>query len=195
MPGGPDVLFVGRLIPEKGGSTLLRAMAEAPLKASNTSCWIVGDGPELDNLKQMSSQLGLGSRVKFKAWMKEEEIYGAMKSAKVVVLPSRREGFGMVVLEAMACGTPVVVTLGENSAAPDLVQSGKTGLVVPNDPRPLSHAIASIVSSPQLRTTMGSNAQEFARGYDWELIANQAETVYLKAIESGSREKRYVPNK
>jgi glycosyltransferase involved in cell wall biosynthesis len=109
LPRGPDVLFVGRLIADKRVPVLLRALAEGPL--AQATCWIIGDGPEAGMLRQMAEGLGIGSRVTFQSWMPEEQVYGAMKSAGAVALPSEREGFGMVVLEAMACGTPVVVCL------------------------------------------------------------------------------------
>ena len=182
---GPDVLFVGRLIREKRVDALLEALSTEPLKSLGATCWIIGDGPEAGSLKQLAHQCGLDSRVRFDSWIPEEQVYGAMKSARTLALLSEREGFGMVALEAMACGTPVVVSTGPNSAAPDLVQSGETGYVVPCEAEALSHAIASIVSSPERRCQMGARGRDTAKHYGWDLVTAQAETVYGKAAGNG----------
>jgi glycosyltransferase involved in cell wall biosynthesis len=181
VPDGPDVLFVGRLIPEKRVAALLEALSTEPLRGLGATCRVIGDGPEAERLKGLANERGLASRVRFDAWVPEEEVYGAMKSAKVVTLLSEREGFGMVVLEAMACGTPTVVSTGTNSAAPDLVQSGETGYVVPCEPQALSQAIASIIGSPERRSQMGGRGKGMAKLYGWDHVTKQAEAVYEAA--------------
>jgi glycosyltransferase involved in cell wall biosynthesis len=177
----PDVLFAGRLIREKGVSILLEALATEPLAAITATCWIVGDGPDAEGLKRQAHGLRLMDRVRFVPWLSEAELYGAMKGAKAVALLSEREGFGMVVLEAMACGTPTVVSTGRNSAAPELVDHGRSGYVVPPNPRQVSEALASIIASPGLRASMGARGKQLAARYDWDAITAQAEAVYLQA--------------
>jgi glycosyltransferase involved in cell wall biosynthesis len=145
LPGGPDILFAGRLIREKRVHLLLQAMAKPPLSETSATCWVVGKGSDSEYLKRMAGDLGLGERVKFFDWLKEEDLYGAMRSAAAFALLSEREGFGMVVLESMACGTPVVVATGVNSAAPDLVTDGSDGFVVQPEPEAVSRALAELV--------------------------------------------------
>lgn len=185
LPNGPDVLYLGRLIPEKRVDVLLRAMAADPLLGLKSSCWIIGNGPEADRLKELAVALGVDSRVRFESWVPEDQVYGAMKAAKAFVLPSDREGFGMVALEAMACGTPAVVTTGSYSAAPDLVEDGSTGYVVPCEPSALSEALAAVVGSPRCQSRLGANARTAALEYRWERIAEQAEAVYGRAAGNG----------
>ena len=184
MPDGPDVLFVGRLIKEKRVEQLLRAMASDPVDRMGATCWVVGEGPDAGRLKGLATSLGIDSRVSFLSSLDESEVYAAMKSAKVVVQLSEREGFGMVVLEAMACGTPVIVSPGKNSAAPDLVSPGETGFIVPPEPQRLGQTIAALLSSGELRRSMGSRAREKAARYDWARIAEEAEAVYLRAART-----------
>ncbi len=183
LPCGPDVLFVGRLIREKGVDVLLEALSAPPLARLGATCWIVGDGAEGPRLRALAARLGLDCRVKFVRWLPEEQVYGAMKSAGVLALLSEREGFGMVVLEAMACGTPVVVSDGKNSAAPDLVRHGDTGYVLPREPQAIAEAMAGILGSQERREAMGHAARQAALGYDWDLVARQAEEVYVKVAE------------
>ena len=177
----PDILFVGRLIREKKVGELLEALSRQPLDHLGATCWIVGEGSDREYLQRRVTELGLGSRVSFVSWMPEEQVYGAMKGAKVVALLSEREGFGMVVLEAMACGTPVVVASGRHTAAPDLVRSGENGYVVPCEPQAVSEALASIITSPGLRASLGARGKERAVRFDWDLITEHAEAVYLRA--------------
>lgn len=111
-----DVLFVGRLIPEKNIDLLIRAINDSSL-----SLGVIGDGPEKNNLMNLVHKLN-AKNVKFLGSLEnEEEVYSYMKSSKILVLPSIREGFGIVILEALACGCKVVTTNHENNNAQYLV--------------------------------------------------------------------------
>lgn len=182
----PDVVFAGRLIREKGVGLLLQALAREPLARIGATCWIVGDGADAENLRRLTGNLQIGHRVRFHKWLSEDQLYGAMKGTKAVALLSEREGFGMVVLEAMACGTPVVVSKGRNSAAPELVEDGRSGYVVRPDPDIVSQALASIVLSPERRGAMGAHGRELAGRYEWDAITAQAEEVYMRAAGTRS---------
>lgn len=179
---GPDVLFMGRLIREKRVDLLLKALAEEPLARIRATCWIVGQGADLPVLQRMASGLGLDGRVTFISWLPEDQVYATMKSAKTIALLSEREGFGMVVLEAMACGTPAVVASGKISAAPDLVSPGETGYVTVPEPWAVSQAIARIVSTPDLRASMGQLAKRRAAAFDWAEITRQTESLYENTV-------------
>jgi D-inositol-3-phosphate glycosyltransferase len=92
-------------------------------------------------------------------------------------MPSQYESFGMVALEAMACGTPVVAS--EVGGLAYLVRDGVTGFTVPaGDPRALAEKLTSLIKDPALRQRMGVRAAEFARDYDWRLIADQIVALY-----------------
>lgn len=185
LPAGPDILFVGRLIREKRVDLLLQALAVEPLARLQATCWVIGDGADGPRLKRLAHHLGLDRRVRFVSWMSEEEVYGAMKSAKVLALLSEREGFGMVALEAMACGTPVVVSPGKNSAAPMLVRGGRCGYVIPPIPGQLSAGLARLITEPELRTALAARGVRRAHQYDWSRITDRAEAVYREAAGVG----------
>jgi len=177
---GPDILFAGRLIREKRVHLLLQAMSKAPLSETTAKCWVVGKGSDAEYLKRMAADLELGDRVKFFDWLSEEELYGAMSSAAAFTLLSEREGFGMVVLEAMAGGTPVVVARGINSAAPDLVEDGVDGFVTDPDPEQISRSLANLVNDRALSTRMGQAGRQKASGFGWDRITDQTESLYMK---------------
>ncbi|EEB73821.1 glycosyltransferase family 4 protein [Thermococcus sp. AM4] len=125
-----DVIFAGRLIPEKGVDLLLRALAEVKREIPDVRVVIIGDGPERKRLERMAKGLGLEKNVLFTGFLSYENVIALMKASKVFVLPSKREGFGIVVLEAMASGLPVVTLDEPMNAAKFLVEKGKNGFVV-----------------------------------------------------------------
>lgn len=177
--GGPDIIFVGRLIPEKGASLLLDALARPALRGA--SLLVVGEGSERERLQQQGEELNLGSRLRFESRLEDATLRTLIKGARVLALPSMREGFGMVVLEAMASGTPVVVCRGPNSAAAELVTDGETGLVVSRDTDELAEALSSIVRDPDRRRRLGNAALEAAKPFDWDRLAERLEAIFESA--------------
>ncbi|MDO5499613.1 MAG: glycosyltransferase family 4 protein [Propionibacteriaceae bacterium] len=131
-----DILFVGRLVKDKQVALLLDAMALIRAQRPGTTCTIIGRGIEEDRLRAQVERLGLGDAVRMIGWLAEShDVYAHMKSAKVFALPSNREGFGMVVAEALACGTPVVTIDSPENASQHLINPGVSGSVTANDPR------------------------------------------------------------
>ncbi|MBU0649515.1 glycosyltransferase family 4 protein, partial [Patescibacteria group bacterium] len=117
-PKKSDVVFVGRLIPDKNVDYLIKALS---LLDGKLTCVIVGDGPEKERLEGLAGFLGVKDRVEFTGFLEYEELVSIMKSSRVFVLPSTREGFGVSVLEAFACGLPVIAVKHDKSAASDLI--------------------------------------------------------------------------
>jgi glycosyltransferase involved in cell wall biosynthesis len=160
-----DVVFAGRLIAEKNVDLLLRALhrlaattepapgetaAAGPVRCAPLHCLIVGDGPERGRLERLCADLRLAGSVTFAGHLPDaRDVLAAMKAAKVLVLPSRREGFGMVVLEANACGVPVLTVRHPGNAATELIQEGRNGWVVPPDAAALADALRRAVDGPQ----------------------------------------------
>jgi glycosyltransferase involved in cell wall biosynthesis len=122
-----DVIFVGRLLAHKNVDLLLESLALLRAGGTVLSCVIVGQGPERSRLEAMVRDRDLSGKVRFLENLDDGELYGLMKSAKLFVLPSVREGFGIVVAEAMACGLPVVTTRHPDNHARVLVDDGETG--------------------------------------------------------------------
>jgi rhamnosyl/mannosyltransferase len=148
----PLVLFIGRLVYYKGVEVLLRAMAACP-----GTLLLIGEGPEESALRVLSRRLEIEHRVKFLGHVSADELTRHFYAADVFVLPSthRTEAFGVVQLEAMACGVPVVST-DLPTGVPWVNQHGITGLVVPpNDGEALADALRTLLGDPALRHRLG----------------------------------------
>lgn len=146
MPNDADrpfvFLCVARMSPEKGHAALIEAFAEAFSGNPDTRLRLVGDGPSLSSLQQLSSRLGIAARVDFTGALSAERVRAEMEAADVFVLASNHETFGVVVIEALACGLPVVCTA---SGGPDHLIDAKNGLLVPRgDAAALRAALLSI---------------------------------------------------
>ncbi|MDI6718733.1 MAG: glycosyltransferase family 4 protein [Methanomicrobiales archaeon] len=170
-----DVIFVGRLIPEKHVDLLLQALAILREALPDIRCAIVGDGPERERLIRLSRDLGLSGSVSFSGFLDSSDaVMGAMKASKVFVLPSTREGFGMSALEAMACGLPVVTVDHPQNAARMLVD-GRNGLLSSLSPEDLGEKIRMALDAP---AAVRAACRETAQKYDWDAIVGKLESVY-----------------
>lgn len=179
---GSDVIFAGRLIKDKNVDLLIRAINILKGKNPDIRCLIIGDGPEKGKLLRLSDELGLQNNVRFMGFAKNyEDLIGFMKASNVFVLPSRREGFGMVVIEANACGLPVVVVNHKMNAATDLIVDGVNGLVA----EPSKEDIAEkIIRSTEGKEDMKIKCIEMSQEYDWNKIVDLLEEYYRSLINS-----------
>ncbi len=189
-PAQKMLLFVGRIEPLKGVETLLRAVSlllEQGVCDCETLCLsIIGgdadDSPatqnaEMERLKALREELGLAELVTFLGKQDQDALPDYYAAAEAVIMPSRYESFGMVALEAMACGTPVIAS--EVGGLAFLVRDGETGFHVPDrDPEALADRICRILTEPLLRAELGEQAAAYARGYAWPLIAEKIIGVY-----------------
>jgi len=160
-----DALFVGRLIPEKNVELLIRAMP-----TSKTLC-IVGNGPEKAKLVQLSEELK--TNVRFRSELPYEDLIGVMKAAHSLVLPSSREGFGIVALEALACGTPVITSNVQKNAARELITHGENGFIVDLTEDQLRSALLKVDKERMQRSAKAS-----AAFFDWDLLSAELRTLY-----------------
>jgi len=186
------VLFVGRIEPLKGVDTLIRAMACLKLKdfSRPVQLAIIGGEPdaspeemsvEMARLQNLSDQLFMGKMVLFLGKRGQDTLPYFYSAAEVVVMPSHYESFGMVALEAMACGTPVIAS--EVGGLGFLVQDGETGYTVPDgDPDVLCDRLTLLLGNPERREMMGRRAAEFAQSYDWQKIAKLILNVYKELV-------------
>lgn len=181
---GPDILFVGRLLPHKRLDILLEAVQR--LGSAGPTCGIVGAGPEEQRLRALADSLRLDGRVRFYGRpTTEEDVYGLMKASRVFALPSEQEGFSITTVEAQACGLPPVVVRAPDSAAPDLVQPGIDGLVCEKGPRSLAKALASVLHDQGLRSELSNGAKRTAMARDWNVAAWKAQRLY-RTLAQGS---------
>ena len=200
----PDVrmiLFVGRIEPLKGLDTLIRAMSCLKLNHSDhpVHLAIIGGEPdaspqlmsvEMARLQKLCDELALDQTVVFLGKRGQDTLQYYYSAAEVLVMPSHYESFGMVALEAMACGTPVIAS--EVGGLGFLVQNGETGYTIPNgDPDVLCDKLSMILNNSGLRETMGRRAAEYAQSYTWDKIAAQVINVYqaLQNKENGIHER------
>lgn len=171
-----DVVTVGRLLPHKRIDLLIRALALLRADGRPLSAWVVGQGPELGTLTALADELGVADLVAFRQDVtSQESLYAIVKSAKVAVFPSEREGFGIAVLEALACGVPVIATSAPDNLAQHLVtRSEGGGLVCDPSPAALAEAILQIVDRPP-----GAHAPHvgWLSEYDWDAISDSVATV------------------
>ena len=158
----PLVAFAGRHIPEKRVPALVRAMAVVAEQAPELRCDVYGDGPERGEVERLVEALELGATVRVLGFVEAEQIERALDRALCMVLPSRREGYGMVVVEAAARGTPSVVVDEPDNAAVELVEDGVNGILAASvEPADLAAAILGVrAAGAALRD---STAEWFAR--------------------------------
>lgn len=168
--------IVGRLAGEKGHATLLRAFARLLAGRPGSVCLVVGDGPERSALSALCAELGLGESVRFLGI--REDIAGLLGAMDVFVLASTYEGFGLVILEAMAARKAVVAT--RVGGVPELVTDGATGLLVPpDDPVAMAAAIESLAADPERRGALAAAGHAYVVAHhDLSVMIDRMERTY-----------------
>ncbi|WP_414468690.1 glycosyltransferase family 4 protein [Methanobacterium sp. ACI-7] len=171
-----DVIFAGRLIKEKNIDILIKSIYLAKDKIPNIQCLIIGDGPERLKLEKLVHELNLSNNVIFKGFMENyDDLISYMKSSKVFVLPSTREGFGIVVIEANASGLPVIVVKHKMNAACDLIEDNINGFISEFSEESISDKIINSINADR---KMHNNCIKTAKKYDWNMIINKIEKYY-----------------
>ena len=188
------VLFVGRIQPIKGIDTLIRAMAlvleREPELRQHVALSIIGgdsggdagrESEEMDRLRRLREELGIGDLVIFLGSKDQDFLACYYSAASVVVVPSHYESFGMVALEAMACGTPVIASAV--GGLPFNIADGFNGYLVPNgDPEALAYKLALLLKFPSLREQLGEQARHWVERYSWTNIADEILDVYQRTL-------------
>ena len=173
--GRPRILLVGRLAPQKGVSTLVEAAGL--LKDPSAKVLLVGDGSERPKLEREAKRIGVGDRVRFEGFVAHERRPAALVHADLLVLPSLYEELGTVLLEAMQAGLPVVAS--KTGGIPDVIEDGVNGmLVLPGEPEALARAIDRFLADRDLARRLSEGAQQRAKDYDWEVLAERVLAVY-----------------
>jgi D-inositol-3-phosphate glycosyltransferase len=190
LPCEQVLLFVGRIEPLKGIDTLIDALAILHRQGLDVCLIVIGGEPEADEqgssaemarLQMIREKAGMENLVAFLGKRSQDTLPYYYSAAEAVVMPSHYESFGMVALEAMACGTPVVASQVGGLAF--LVQDNETGFTVPvDDPVALADKLAILMTDHVLRATMGARAAEFAKEYAWEKIATRMLGVYTDIL-------------
>jgi glycosyltransferase involved in cell wall biosynthesis len=179
--GPPRILFVGRLVARKGVDRLLEALAR--LRTRPWRLEIVGFGPERDPLERRAAELGIADRVAFLGRVTNADLVAAYRRAACFVLPATlderadTEGLGVVLLEAMSYGVPVIAT--RRGGIVDVVADGETGLLVEDDPAALADGIATLLEDPARGRALGRAGHARVRErFGWNSIVDRLEAVY-----------------
>ncbi|MSQ40787.1 MAG: glycosyltransferase family 1 protein [Dehalococcoidia bacterium] len=185
LQGKKVVLFVGRIEPLKAVDLLLRAVALLEDR-EKVHLLVVGGNPhrdrELRRVKALAVELGLGEAVSFTGTVDQNQLPTYYSAADVFVLPSYYESFGLVALEAMACGTPVIAA--RVGGLKDVVKEGLTGYLIPwRCPEPYAERLEVLLSHEDLRSSMGQAARKLAKEQGWGKVAERLLGVYQELLE------------
>ncbi len=180
------LLFVGRVEPLKGIDILLGAASELAVEHDCIVLVIGGDNTamqgEMSYLRTLAKRLGIADRVRFLGAVDHEKLPLYYSAADVCVVPSFYESFGLVALEAMACGTPVVASRVGGLAG--TVRDGETGYLIPwRCPEPFAERIELLLGNEELRRAFGRTAREVVERYRWANVADEVIELYRQLIE------------
>jgi D-inositol-3-phosphate glycosyltransferase len=194
------LFYVGRIEPLKGIDTLIQAIALMRHQNVRVCLAVIGGDPdnypeiqttEMERLMAMRQEAGLNDLVAFLGKRDQDTLPYYYSAAEAVVVPSHYESFGMVALEAMACGTPVVASQVGGLAF--LVQDGITGFTVPvDDPQALADRLTLLINNPDLRQKLGRQATAMAQEYAWEEIAARIVRLYEDVLGTYRRRREEV---
>jgi len=175
-----DCIFIGRLLPHKHVDVMLRALALAP----GATGLVIGSGPEKDRLIALAGELGISDRVSFESPGDHEAVLDRLRAGRLLVFPSTREGFGIAVLEANACGVPALVVQHPDNAALELVRDGVTGIICDLDPELMSAQIRAFLKDRLAQSRMSKAALATVATYSWDAYVNRMETALASLVPS-----------
>lgn len=179
---GKIVLYVGRLVAEKGVQVLLEAVPAVLHHHPDALFFIAGRGPYEEELRSLAGRLGVGTHVRFLGYVEEREKQRLMRQASVIVVPSLYEPFGIIALEAMAAGTPVVAT--DAGGLDEVLDHWVTGIKVPaGDPGALGQAISEVLGDDALSRGLAARAAVAVRErFSWDAAAVMTQGLYREVV-------------
>ena len=181
---GKKLIYVGSLIPRKGLDLLISSLYR--LSDINWILDIVGEGPEEASLKQELKALGISERVHFRGYLDGEALKKAYEKASIFVFPTREDCFGLVILEAMCAGLPIISSKFADGAH-DLVIQGENGYIVdPINIREFASALRTVLENGYLQRKMSEKSQELAKKFDFKYTAPH----FMKAVRAADRKRR-----
>lgn len=173
-----DILFVGRLHERKGIALLLKAFVDVHREVRDARLIIVGSGEEEKRLKVLAKRLGIDKATEFKGFVSDQELKALYSTAGLFVLPSYYEGFGIVLIEAMASGLPLVSV--RTGSAIELIENGKNGFIT--DYEGMADSIIKVLENDKLRKSMGEESLRRVKRYEWRNIARMTIDVYDEVL-------------
>jgi len=181
--------YIGRLDPEKGILNFIQALPKLFQTLNDFTALVIGDGLLRDEVKQFLEKEKLADRVKFTGWVEHHNMPTYLQQMKLLVLPSYTEGLPNIVLEAMACGTPVLIT--SVGSIPDIIKDGETGFIMEdNSPECIVRNVLKALNHPKMKEISQSARSFIEAQYSYEAIVGRYKTVVNEIVGVG-----YVGNK
>ena len=176
-------IYVGRMAPSKRVHDIIRAFAEYRRPGREAMLWLVGDGPApyLRDLRALAAQLGLGASVEFLGRLPADEKHERMARAHVILMASVREGWGLSIAEAGACGTPAVVY--DVPGLRDAVRDGETGFVVQPMPHALAQGMERLPADPALYARLVGAAKRWSSTFSFDAASSEMRDVIASVID------------
>ncbi|AGB33684.1 hexosyltransferase [Natrinema pellirubrum DSM 15624] len=178
-----SLLYVGRLGARKGLGLALRALAR--VESDDVEFLIAGTGRHEERLRKLAQELGIQEQVRFLGYVDDGDLPELYSSADVFILPSKYEGFGLVLLEAIACGTPVIGA--DAGGIPTAVDDGVDGCVVERNEGSLAGAIKEMIQDDQMREEMEKASIQDRKSRSWDRAIQQTENVYSAFTRKGTQ--------
>jgi glycosyltransferase involved in cell wall biosynthesis len=176
-----DLAVVGRLIDHKRVDMLLDAVALLHARGLPVTCRVVGDGPARDALAGHAAGLGIADAVTFNHDVAEQkEVYAFLKAARVFVSPSAREGFGIAILEALACGATVVTTSAPDNLAQHLAARSARGVICEPDAESVATAVERVLGESSRPAAAEYAGDPWLAEFDWDTMAERVREVYMR---------------
>jgi len=176
------VLCVGRLVPQKGIEYLIRAVSRIAERYPEAKFIIVGEGWLRGHLEYIARSTGYQWKITFTGWIPDQELVALLNSADALVVPSIYEPFGIVALEGMAAGVPVVAS--DVGGLAEIVEHEHTGILAySRSPESIAWAVGRVLSDPDHSKEMAQNAQQMVqKTYSWEAIAIRTTKIYKEVV-------------
>lgn len=186
----PRLLYIGRLVPEKGQTVLFEAVARLAERGRTVRLTLAGEGEIRPRLEQLAAELGIADRVEFLGAVGQDDLHALYAGASVFCLPSFAEGVPVVLMEAMAMEVPVITT--KIAGIPELVEDGRTGLLVaPGRADELADALERLLADPALAARLGRQGREkVVAEFDCERSAAQLYELFAAELDPRERAER-----
>jgi glycosyltransferase involved in cell wall biosynthesis len=178
-----QIVFIGRLIAQKGVACLLDAFSKVLIEDPAVSLLIIGSGPELESLKKQADELDISSNVFFQGGVQHEEVVTYLQSSTIAVFPYQRtkqsgeEGFGLVLVEALGCGCAVIAS--RQPAIMEIIKDNQTGLLIDEkDPQAISQSILKLLNNPEQRNLLAERGRaDVLKRFDWAQVSQSYITL------------------
>jgi len=184
---GPLLVFLGRIVEEKGVGDLMEAMADLVRDLPAVSLLVIGEGQDRQRFERLAATRNLGGRVHFTGWVAPADVPSYLAAADMFIGPSWQEAQGLTFIEAMLAGTPVIAT--KVGGIPDVVIHEQTGLLItPHAPAEIAAAVRKLAASPSLRKRLAENGRALAiHGFTREASARKFSELFAAITHNTAR--------